>query len=283
MKVNCIKLLIDGTLASGGDDKIIFIWNLTTLDYIVKINPAHSDHVLSFEQTPKGYLISGSEKADGDIKVWNATNGSLLFTLTNPYSGVGVNCLKMINGTHLASGLQKGTLTYGYIIIWDVENRTQVGLIAEHTNHVNVFELLANGFLASGSNDRTIKIWNMTNNTKVQDFSAFANNVFCLKQIRDGSLAIGGADTSLYFWNVTKEAFSASSISTVASFIAAQPCQNMLYYNNQVLATATNNEDTVLMNVTSATATTNTLPSLTHIKKGIQWLEQISMKINSIN
>lgn len=279
-------MLKDGTLASGSDDKSIIFWNVTSFVSRQIIANAHSDRVLAFEQTPEGYLVSSSASAAGDIKVWNkSTNGmrTLMYTLVNPFNSTGILCLKMINDTHLASGLQKTwTTAYGYIIIWNLVSRTQALVIGQHSNHVNVFELLSNGQLASGSNDNTVKIWSITNNvaTKVHDFEPFNHNVYCLKQIRDGSLAIGGRETGVYFWNVSDSLLLAYEIDKYNNYVTQKPCLNFLYFNDSILVIANSNQQISLVKVTQISDDKNSvMTTLNHGgSNGIQWLESLSIQ-----
>lgn len=286
-RVNCLKMLMDGTLASGSNDNSIIIWNVTSFKSIRVIYPAHSSNVLSFEQTTDGYLISGSDSSDGSVKIWNTKTGATLVTLVNPYSGVGVTSLKMINRTHLAAGHHRNSQTYAHIIIWDVTTNTRKATFSFHTEMVNVLELLANGYLASGSNDNTVKIFNMNTLTKVYDFNPFSDNVNCLKQIMDKSLAIGGNDDSLYFWNVSaatpfqisvKSNYFGSFTGWVNSNYGTYPysCQDLMLFNNRLLVSATTDNAIKLINVTIATSLGGTLTPLSHSTDNIRCLENTS-------
>ncbi len=58
---------------------------------------------------------------------------------------------------------------------------------------------LANGTIASGSYDQTIRIWNREQEIKTIQANAI---VFCLLKLEDGTLVSGGYDKMITFWNV---------------------------------------------------------------------------------
>lgn len=186
-------------------------------------------------------------------------------------------CLQMLNRTHLASGLTKGVLSSGYILIWSLITNTQSGILVGHTGSVNVLELLSNGLLSSGSDDKTVKIWNLTSMSLEQDFQAFSNIVYCLKQISDSSLVIGGSDQSIYFYNVSEPPYQASLITRFVGYLgSSEPCHAFLYYDNRVLATADNLKYIYLLQVTESSNITNVLPTLVHSTNNILCMEQLS-------
>lgn len=281
-KVNCIKYLQDGTLASGSDDQSIIIWNvtrLTQITQIAQINPAHNDHVLSMELLPNGYLASGAAPKDGTIKIWNTKNQTNIYTISSiPYDNAAILCLCMVNSTHMAVGFQKGPYTNGYILIYDMTSYTLKATFSDHTNDVNVFKVLSNGLLVSGSNDHTVKVWDLTSLTKLQDFSPLGNNIVCLEQIGDGSLVIGGNDPSFYYWNVSGvAAYAAYYLYQDTNYLGATvQCQAVVYNpKTRLLATATNQKQIQFLNIFTWANTTGDLPTLQHANPNLLCLDQL--------
>jgi WD40 repeat protein len=116
-----------------------------------------------------------------------------------------------------------------------------------------VLELLSNGYLASGSDDNTVKLWNTTSGTEIGvSMNPFGDSITCLKQITDGSLAISGRASSVYFYDVTRRI----RINKAYDFInnEALAC---LFYNNYVsmLVVADYNISRVLSPAASASTT----------------------------
>jgi WD40 repeat protein len=99
---------------------------------------------------------------------------------------------------------------------------------------VRVLELLSNGYLASGSDDNTVKLWNTTSGTAIGvSMNPFGDSITCLKQMTDGSLAIGGYASSVFYYNITQQ----SQISKANNLINNK-CLACLLYNNSMLVVA---------------------------------------------
>ena len=75
--------LPNGSIASGGADKAIRIWDINTKKNINKLI-GHTSSVISLALLPNGLLVSGS--SDSTIKVWDYSTSSLLQTL-NGHTG----------------------------------------------------------------------------------------------------------------------------------------------------------------------------------------------------
>ena len=181
-----LALLKSGYLASGGIDKTIRIWN-TNDGSSIKNLTGHSDSIYSLAVLQNGYLVSGS--SDQTIKIWNTNDGSVR-TL---YPGYLVLSLAVLSNDYFASGLR--FFNSGKIKIWNINDESELiefgdgaiilplpngnimsggwsGAIKEwdvngnlvrrligHGNSINGLALLPNGYLASCSEDYTIKIW----------------------------------------------------------------------------------------------------------------------------
>lgn len=99
-KVEWLKIMPDGTLASGSDDKSIKIWNVTT-GSVLRTLSGHASAVYCLELLPNGLLISGSE--DKSLRIWNTTKTSAITIISNAHSA-GIRMIKTINDCYFASG-----------------------------------------------------------------------------------------------------------------------------------------------------------------------------------
>lgn len=93
----CVKVLNDGTIATGSDDSSIKIWSVTLA--LVSILTGHTKTIKTLDVLLGGLLISGSE--DGYSIVWNTTNSTQLSKFL-PLNGQSVTCIKELSDGAIA-------------------------------------------------------------------------------------------------------------------------------------------------------------------------------------
>ncbi|MBX2965570.1 MAG: caspase family protein [Cyclobacteriaceae bacterium] len=148
----------------------------------IVINPmGHSAKVHNLVFTPDGSrIISISE--DKTIRVWNAENGDMLkkfeSQIGDGWEGMLYASALSPDGKLLAvSGYPVSTEKENYIIIIDVEKGVQVATAIGHTNVINTLSFSGSGlYLASGSDDRTIKIWKVENTPTLKTVATISTN-----------------------------------------------------------------------------------------------------------
>lgn len=135
----------------------------------IVINPqGHSGKVHNLIFTPDGNrLISISE--DKTIRVWNAQTGEQIkkfeSQIGDGYEGMLYASALSPDGKFLAvGGYQVSTETQNYVIIIDIEKGVQVATAIGHTDVITSLAFSSSGvYLASGSQDGTVRIWKMEN------------------------------------------------------------------------------------------------------------------------
>lgn len=169
--IRCIKIHPSGNLfATGGDDKVIRIWNYTTKK-VIKILKGHSDYIRSIDFHPtQPWIVSGSD--DCTIKVWNFYTGELLTSSVGHHHYV--MAVRFIDGTHIITGSLDHTIN-----LWNCEKlfnaKSSSSLISmplliayqtidAHDRGVN-FIYVSDEKIYSGSDDREIKVWKYHNET----------------------------------------------------------------------------------------------------------------------
>lgn len=142
--------LKSGLLCSGGDAKIIRIWdwkkNMDKDKKIIRTN--HKVSIRCLCELSDGTILSGSW--DKTIKVWK--DEQCLATLSEYNDGIYSLC--EINLNYFASSCYDRTIK-----IWRKKDLKCVQVLEEHQNSVFCIIKTHDGFLVSGSNDKTVKIF----------------------------------------------------------------------------------------------------------------------------
>jgi glucose repression regulatory protein TUP1 len=147
-------------LATGAEDKLIRIWDLTT-KRIIKILRGHEQDIYSLDFFPDGNrLVSGS--GDRTVRIWDLRSSqcSLTLSIEDGVTTVAVSP----DGQLIAAGSLDRTVR-----VWD----STTGFLVErldsgnengngHEDSVYSVAFSINGKqIASGSLDRTVKLWNL--------------------------------------------------------------------------------------------------------------------------
>ena len=135
----------------------------------IVINPqGHAGKVHNLIFTPEGNrLISISE--DKTIRVWNAQTGEQVnkfeSQIGDGYEGMLYASALSPDGKFLAvGGYQVSTESQNYVIIIDIEKGVQVATAIGHVDVITSLAFSSSGvYLASGSQDGTVRIWRMEN------------------------------------------------------------------------------------------------------------------------
>jgi WD40 repeat protein len=91
--------------------------------------------------------------------------------------------------------------TAGTILIWNLNNSTQLKTLNQHTGSVYSLALLSSdGKLASASADRTVLIWNVNNGQMIHKLEGHGDEVNCLAVINNEKLESGSNDHTIRIW-----------------------------------------------------------------------------------
>jgi len=208
--VNAIAVSPDGnTLASGGDDKNIKLWDLDTKKVLANLS-GHSQPVTSVAFSPNGQILATASD-DKTIKLWQIETLEEICTLSG-HSHTVKSVAFSPNGQILASGSWDKTIK-----LWDVNTGTEICTMTGHQLQVNSVAFSPQGeILASASYDRTIRLWqipifadlhkkfkNRPCYSLLSTFSGHAWAVLTVAFSPDSQiLATGSDDNTIKLWEV---------------------------------------------------------------------------------
>ena len=185
-------------VASGSHDSTVKIWEVETARCLKTLR-GHTDGVQSVAYSPDGKYIS-SGASDGKVKFWEVESGRCIQTDEN---ATGISCITYSpDGKDLAiakfsSGMiQVKNLETGVFSFFEVQ--------AIHKEFIRELCYSPDGkYLASGSEDKTIKIWDVQTKKCICTLEGHTNGITALAYSPDGKyLASGSHDHTIKIWKV---------------------------------------------------------------------------------
>jgi WD40 repeat protein len=219
-------------LATGGDDKTIYFWNVKTGELTGTIKNFFNVKALQFTpdnlilaacgsdiklmemqgkllRTFSGYTTdiwsmdynSGAHKVIAgsyakSIKVWNYDNASLLVTL----SGHEKSCLPVaLNAT--GDRAVSGSLDKS-VRLWDLKTGDQVKKLEIHSENIFAVAFHPSGkYVLSASADKTIRLWNLETGKVVRTYKGHEASIFDVRFSADGNCFLScAADKTIILW-----------------------------------------------------------------------------------
>jgi WD40 repeat protein len=231
--VKAIAYSADGQiLASGGEDKMIYFWDVKTGELKGSIENYFAIRALQFTpgnlilaacgsdiklmdqqgkliRTFKGYttdiwsldysprlnmLIAGSYAKT--IRVWNFETGALQFTLTGHEKSCLSVCIDQAGILAASGSLDKS------VRLWDLGTGTSLKKLDIHSENIFAVDFHPSGkYLVSASADKTIRLWSVEGEKVIRTYTGHTGTVFDVRFSADGNHLIScGADKTIILW-----------------------------------------------------------------------------------
>ncbi len=194
--VNGLCVLSDGRLASASDDNTIRLW-----DPVGGVEtgclPGLGGGVWSLSGLPGNRLASVS--GDDGLRAWDAA-----IREATSFEGRGrwVTSWCLLPGGRLASASGSHLNNDSAIGVWDLGTGTRIAQLDGREGLVRALCPLPNGWLASGSDGRTIRLWNLTTGTSTARLEGHEGGITALRMLSGGRLASGSDDGTVRLWDV---------------------------------------------------------------------------------
>jgi hypothetical protein len=256
-RVSSLAFASDGrTLAAGGEDGSVCLWNITTCQYVHRFGE-HPRPVGALAFSPGGdVLVSGSD--DGTIVLWDmnprgeraqiqSPAGLLAFFFVDAVTLLAVCADEMYRAwdltarkelahdpTHLGPLDAAAFVPDGHSLItgsWEVTVRLcdvatgrDIRQFQGHRNSVQAVAISSDGnTIVSGGLDETIRFWEMITCKERQQFGGQKEGIFGMCLSADGRLlASGSSDSTILIWDVVGDASAPAPLRSATGLLPSQ-------------------------------------------------------------
>ncbi|KAK3374933.1 dehydrogenase E1 component-domain-containing protein [Podospora didyma] len=181
----------DDILVSGGCDRDVRVWDLTTGVCLHTLR-GHTSTVRCLKMSDANTAISGSR--DTTLRVWDIKTGLCRNVLVGHQASV--RCLE-IKGDIVVSGSYDTTAK-----VWSISEGRCIHTLQGHYSQIYAIAFDGNR-VATGSLDTSVRIWNAATGECQAVLQGHTSLVGQL-QMRGGTLVTGGSDGSVRVWSLER-------------------------------------------------------------------------------
>ena len=183
------------TLASGGDDWTVKLWDVVTQQDIATL--PHGAGVTSVAFSHDGMLLASGSR-DGTVKLWEVTTQQDIGTLPH---GAGITSVAFSHdGMLLASGSRDGTVK-----LWEVTTQQDIGTLPHGAGITSVAFSRDGMLLASGSQDKTVKLWDVATRQNIGTLDGHSIWVYSVSFSPDERTLASTGGNTVKLWDVTTQ------------------------------------------------------------------------------
>lgn len=221
----------EDTLVSGGCDRDVRVWDLTT-GMATQMLRGHTSTVRCLKMSGPNFAISGSR--DTTLRVWDIKKGICRHVLIGHQASV--RCLEIcgdlvVSGSYdttariwsISEGRCLRTLQGHFsqiyavafdgrrvatgsldtsVRVWDPRNGQCLAQLQGHTSLVGQLQLRGDTLVTGGS-DGSVRVWSLQTYSAIHRLAAHDNSVTSL-QFDDGRIVSGGSDGRVKVWDLQR-------------------------------------------------------------------------------
>jgi WD40 repeat protein len=193
-------------LISGGDDKVIRVWDVATgkTDRIIRgeISAGREGQILAMALSPDGALLAASGWITGPdhrghlIRLYDFRTGNLIGLLAGHENRIASLAFSS-DGQYLVSGAHDNVA-----IIWDVKTRQSQHVLRGHRAEVYAVAFVPGGRVVTGSYDATLKLWRVADGSEITTLTGHQGMVETIAiSPKTGTIASGSRTGELILWD----------------------------------------------------------------------------------
>lgn len=186
------------TIATGGDDGKVKVWNATSGFCFVTFSD-HKSNVTAVDFAKQGKVLFSSS-LDGTVRAFDLVRYRNFRTFTSP-NPVQFSCLAVDPSGEMVCA---GTIDTFEIYLWSVQTGKLLDILAGHEGPISSLAFSSNGMmLVSGSWDHTARTWDIFGRNKHVESLQHQNEVLAVAFRPDGKeIASATLDGQLSLWDV---------------------------------------------------------------------------------
>jgi serine/threonine protein kinase/Tol biopolymer transport system component len=162
----------------------------------------HTGSVYAAPYSPDGrFIASGS--FDHTVRIWDAQNGSHVYTYTGHIDGVWTVAWSP-SGQRIASGSATINLGNDHTVqVWNAIDGGSVSIYRGHAGAVRAVAWSPDGTrIASGGDDNTVQVWNAVNGNLIYTYRRISSPICAISWSPNGTrIASVSSDLTIQVWN----------------------------------------------------------------------------------